>query len=335
MNLRFKPLLLLGLSSLLVSVDGKKGFTDLVTWESWIHSPQSLRYPFDGDRSPEWHLKRLGEKLADLFKKVRVTHPVLANVQQIDLGIANRRPKDLLSLTMNIIDGIRAVQRAEEGRDEANILELEADEFSPEESFAIGSNLNSEQTGRDTETSMTRFIGDEQLSSQGLRTRFRDFEVEAQAIFDSTADLKLDIWGQRTGPVYPTGAYAAILNAYESLHARIPLQDEFALSLWVFNGTIWGQVRGSEAKVFYNTEAKEDLKMAFDALRKTFANIDKQLWDWMIKVYDSLRNKDHIDLVKQHVIDLQIFTWVYKVACDQIFELLDTGIFLPSSILRN
>ncbi|KAJ6263462.1 54S ribosomal protein L25 [Drechslerella dactyloides] len=314
---------------------GKKGFVPLDRWEAWLASPILSGQPLT---SPDSYLAALGQSLTDLFDKIQRTYPLITDPSQINLAGPQNRPPDLVTLNLRIIEGVRAIRELEEGPDESEVTDTEADEFGQEIRYTTGGPLLSpihrvayDDNGDKEPLETTLSIVDPNFNAE-LRRRFRDLEIELQLIADAEIELKPDIWTRRIEFPQLIPAFAALIDANATIPDTVPLQDHTALSLWVFNGNALSR-DGDRRIVQYNTAARDDLRDAFDALRDAFLFIEQQLGEWLVKVEDMLVFKDRIALVEGHVVELQDFTWAYRKNCEMLFEIIDTGLWLPADLI--
>ncbi|KAK6334704.1 hypothetical protein TWF718_010151 [Orbilia javanica] len=337
----------------------------------WLESPQPINNGFwlDYKKSPAWYLKGLGEDLMGLFKKIENTHPLHTSVRQVDEGLANRKPKDLATLTIEIIDGMRAVRNAEEGVDEANVLDTEANEFATEGDYItmplvqslagipmqqaqvlpqeeldlyLDSKVAAVGPTQRTLNPVSEVLDDSIIEKQLLekiegkgKSVFRDFEALMDQIINSKVELKTDIWGKRTGEIFKTEIFVAVINLYKELSGRVPLRDAEALSYWLYNANSLNRDFLGDRVVRYDTQGKEDIRVAFDMILRTFTSMDLRLGKWLGNLERALKVKEHIGLVRQPVTDLQVFIWSYRTSFRELFSLIDEGIKLPSSIINS
>ncbi|KAK6529832.1 hypothetical protein TWF281_008991 [Arthrobotrys megalospora] len=365
-----------GISLLLVEVNGFKGTVPLAKWQKWLESPQPITtgYWIDYKKSPEWHLEGLGESLIDLFKKVETTHPLLTSAEEVDEGVANRKPKDLVTLHIKIIDTVRAIRRAEEGLDEADILDTEANEFaSVGESVRMltGESLASRLPGNhfrpirpadipleqafgqdeDSEMSIVGFtqrsrnpiseVLDDSIIEKKLLDKiegkresiFREFEVQVDKIINTHVDLKIDVWGTRTGPHFKREIWVVIIDLYKSVFGRVPLRDPEALSFWLYNANSLSRDIEGKQVVKFGSLAKEDITIAFKTIVMTLDSMGQRLTKWFLNLEEALVKKEHIKLLKPHVRDLDLFIWAYRVKFDQLFKSVYKEIELSAIIL--
>ncbi|KAK6497811.1 hypothetical protein TWF481_012213 [Arthrobotrys musiformis] len=362
------------------AVNGYKGLVTHEKWDKWLQSPQPINngYWLDYKNSPAWYFKAMGETLVELFHKINNTHPLLTSVRQVDEGIARNKPKDLATLNIEIIDGIRAVRRAEEGIDEADISESEANEFVTEGESArmlTGQSLASEilagnyripmqhapvpshpsidmdipldsEMGLAGPTQRTlnpvsKALDDSAIEKnlfekiEGRRESvFREFEVLIDHIINTPVELKVDIWEGRTGPVFKTEIFVAVINLYKLVYGRVPLRDPEGLSYWLYNANSLNRDFEGRKMVKFNTQAKEDVKIAFELIVRAFDSMDQRLGKWLANLEKVLVDKEHIKLVRQPIIDLQLFAWSYRVSFSQLFKVINDGIKLPSSFVN-
>ncbi|KAK6510957.1 hypothetical protein TWF506_010045 [Arthrobotrys conoides] len=355
-----------------------RGVVKLEKWINWLESPQPINngYWLDYKNKPAWYLKGFGESLIELFNKASTTHPLRTTVQQINEELEKGGRKSLATLNIEIIDGIRAIRRAEEGLDEADIQDSEANEFVTEGESArmlTGQSLASDLRGHyripmqhahlalqeqldlalDSELG---FIGGTQGSLnptsellddsifenklfekiEGKReSTFREFEVLMDRIINTPVELKTDIWEKRTGQLFKTEIFVAVYNLYEALSGKVPLRDPEALSYWLYNANSLDKDILGDRVVKYNTQSKEDVRIAFQAIVRGFDSMDQLLGRWLEILEKALVDKENIKLVRKPVIDLQLFAWAYRVNFSQLLKAIDDGIKLPPSFFVN
>ncbi|KAK6354370.1 hypothetical protein TWF730_008778 [Orbilia blumenaviensis] len=363
----------------IIEVNGYKGTVTLARWQKWLDSLQPINngYWLDYKNSPAWYLKGLGGSLIDLIKKIEKTHPLHTSVKQIDEGLTKNKPKDLATLNIEIIDGMRELRKAEEGMDEANVLDSEANEFvtlgdsirmftdksvasdfegsykipmphayvPSEEALdrALNQALDSEGpifgvTQRShnlisevlDDSILEKKLFDKIEGRQG--SVYREFEVLIDQIINSPVELKTDIWGERTGHLFKTEIFVAVINLYKAVHDQVPLTDPKAISFWLYKANSLTTDIEGRVLVNYNTKAKDDIRNAFEAMVKTFDSMDQRLGRWLRNLERVLQVKENINFVRQQVIDLQIFIWAYRVNFAQLFKVIDDGIKLPVGI---
>ncbi|KAK6334126.1 hypothetical protein TWF696_002629 [Orbilia brochopaga] len=308
---------------------GKKGFVALDKWESWLASPRGGNATI---ASPDAFLTRIGQSLADLFDKIERTYPLLVEPDQINLAGTLNRPPDLVALNLRIIEDLQVIREAEEGPDESEITETEGDEWGPGNlvgetgvftSALLGNQANDNEGPLDTMVSWIDFHSE-------IRRQFREFEFQLQNIIDTEVELKDDIWSSRRGPPQRITAFTSLIEANRTINRHVPLNDNLALSLWVFNGNALSR-DGDTVMLQYNTDARDDLRDAFNALQETFSYIDRSLFRWMVRLEESLSYPDRIEIVMGNVKALQDFSWAYKENCEELSELIEEGLNLPES----
>ncbi|KAF3292518.1 hypothetical protein TWF132_005570 [Orbilia oligospora] len=355
-----------------------KGVVKHEKWIKWLESPQPINngYWLDYKNKPAWYFRGLGESLVELFSKIETTHPLQTTVEQINKALLNNGPKGLATLTIEIIDGMRAVRRAEEGFDEADIQNNEANEFVTEgESIRMltGQSLASDLMGNyaipmerahlapqeqldlalDSEIG---FLGDTQCSFnsasdvlddsalekelfekiEGSREpMLRKFEVLMDQIINSPVELKIDIWETRTGGLFKTEIFVAIINLYKAVSGKVPLRDPEGLSYWLYNATSLSTDFIGDRVVKYNTQSKEDIRIAFESIVRVLDSVGHRLGWWLGNLEKALVKKENIQLVRKPVVDLQLLVWAYRVNFGQLYKVVDEGIKFPSSFFKN
>ncbi|KAF3204791.1 hypothetical protein TWF106_001440 [Orbilia oligospora] len=363
---------------LLPTTNCYKGVVKHEKWIEWLESPQPINngYWLDYKNKPAWYFRELGESLVELFSKIETTHPLQTTVEQINKALSNNGPKGLATLTIEIIDGMRAVRRSEEGFDEADIQDNEANEFVTEgESVRMltGQSLASDLMGNyaipmeharlapqeqldlalDSEIG---FLGDTQRSLNSAsdvlddsalekelfekiegshEPMLRTFEVLMDQIINSPVELKIDIWETRTGGLFKTEVFVAIINLYKAVSGKVPLRDAEGLSYWLYNATSLSTDFIGDRVVKYNTQSKEDIRIAFEAIVRALDSVGHRLGGWLGNLEKVLVKKENIQLVRKPVVDLQLLVWAYRVNFGQLYKVVDEGIKLPSSFFKN
>ncbi|KAF3920626.1 hypothetical protein ABW21_db0204027 [Orbilia brochopaga] len=307
---------------------GKKGFVTVDKWEAWLASPRGGNPPI---ASPDAFLTRISQSLTDLFDKIDRTYPLYTDPSRFNLD--NNGPIDIATLNLRIREDIDAIREAEEGPDESEVTETEADEFGPDNlgdtglaaSPLVGNVMADDQEGPlDTMPTLRDFQPPVNID------KFRVFDIQLYKIYDTEVELKNDIWGKRTGLLQRIAAFASLLEANSTIQEDVALDDNFSLSLWIFNGNIMSR-DGSQVVVQYNTDARDDLSMAFYILMEAFAFIDRSLFRWMVRLEESLSYPDRIGIISGHIKQLQDFAWAYKENCEELYDLIDEGLNLPEN----